>query len=208
MNRLTELGIKYDTDKATGHGFTDFYHDYLVKYVNPIMLEVGIYNGASLKMWEEFYGYPLIVAVDIEDKKQYNNNNIKTIIADQGNPEDLRKKCEAISPIYDIIIDDGSHIIEHQIRTLATMYPLLTSGGTYIVEDIHTSFIAGQYNPNGDLFTTYDLLYRISQRLEIDCPYITKEQLDYIVENTDTLAIYQKDKNDYMHSMTSLLVKK
>jgi hypothetical protein len=207
MDRLTEIGIKYNTDKATGHGFTQFYSKYLEGYINPAILEIGIYEGASLKMWEEFYGYPLIVGVDIEDKKQFENSNIKTLVADQGKPEQLLK-CLDICSEYDIIIDDGSHIIWHQISTLANMFPYLKSGGTYILEDLHTSFIHGQYNQNGDLLTAYDFLYRIGDRLEVETPYATPEQIQYLKDNVQTVEIFQLNGNDYMHSITSAITKR
>ena len=39
----------------------------------------------------------------------------------------------------DIIIDDGSHIEEHQIFTFGVLFPKLKPGGVYIVEDISSS---------------------------------------------------------------------
>ena len=41
---------------------------------------------------------------------------------------------------FDIIIDDGSHVNEHQILTFEYLFPKLKPGGVYIVEDIHTSY--------------------------------------------------------------------
>jgi hypothetical protein len=39
-----------------------------------------------------------------------------------------------------LIIDDGSHIPEHQLSTFNTLFDILLPGGTYIIEDIETSF--------------------------------------------------------------------
>ena len=208
MDRLTELGIKYNTDKATGHGFTEFYYPYLEKYINPSILEIGIYDGASLKMWEEFYGYPNIIGVDILEKKQYENQNIRTVVADQGNPTDLLSKCTALVPEYDIIIDDGSHIIDHQISSLVTLFPCLKSGGTYIMEDLHTSFIHGEFNPRGDPMTAYDFLYKVSKKMEIETVNATQEQIQYLSDNFSTAVVFQLNESDYLHSITSVIIKK
>lgn len=35
---------------------------------------------------------------------------------------------------------DGSHIAKHQRASLTTFFPLLTNGGVYAVEDLHTSY--------------------------------------------------------------------
>lgn len=207
MGRLTEIGVKYNTDKATGHGYTEFYENYLVKYINPNIFEIGVYDGASLKMWEEYFGSPFIVGMDIEDKKQYENVNTKIIIGDQGNRSDLLK-CLDFCKEYQIIIDDGSHIIGHQISSFATLFPYLASGGTYILEDLHTSFIGGQYNPNGDTLTAYDFLYRITRGLEVETPYATPEQIYYLNTHIMGAQIFQLNENDYFHSITSAIVKK
>ncbi len=36
----------------------------------------------------------------------------------------------------DIIIDDASHVLAHQVNALETLWPRLADGGTYIVEDV------------------------------------------------------------------------
>lgn len=210
MDRLTEIGLKYKTDKAgreTGHGFTEFYYPHFAKLTNPTILEIGIYTGASLKMMEEFYGNPKIIGVDIESKTEYDNGHIKTLIADQSNRKQLLKVLDYASE-FDIIIDDGGHTMEQQFRTIATLFPYVKKGGIYILEDLHTSFIGAHFNPNGDTFTSYDYIYRLSKGLESSPPYMSIDEVDEILSNTDKVEIYQKDPNDFLHSITSVIVKK
>ena len=207
MKRLTEIGIKHDTDKATGHMFTEFYDDYVSKYKNPKLLEIGVYKGSSLKMWDEYFGSPFIVAVDIEDKSEYQTENIKIIRADQGNPSELLK-CLDLCNEYQIIVDDGSHIIGHQILSLAHLFPYLSSGGVYILEDLHTSFVGPQFNPYGDMVTAYDFLYRLGRSMEIETPYANKEQIEYLIENIADIKIFRLNEDIYYNSMTSVIIKK
>jgi hypothetical protein len=42
----------------------------------------------------------------------------------------------------DLIVDDGSHLTSHQIKSLELLRPKLKPGGIYILEDIHTSFMS------------------------------------------------------------------
>lgn len=58
MNRLTEIANRYNTDKGTnsncdnnckGHGFTEFYYNYFKDLKHPIILEIGVWKGASIK---------------------------------------------------------------------------------------------------------------------------------------------------------------
>lgn len=209
MDKLTELGIKYGTDKAGHHTFTAFYSKFVDRFTNPTMVEIGIENGASLKMWEEYYGNPTIIAVDIKDKKQFDTSNTKTIVADQGNVNELSSRLKEFAPSYDLIIDDGSHIFSHQISCFATLFPHLKSGGIYILEDLHTSFIHGQYNLYGELLTPYDFVYRVCRGFDIeDCQHATPDQIDYLKNNIAEGHIYQKDEKDFMHSITSIIIKK
>jgi demethylmacrocin O-methyltransferase len=209
MKHLTDIGIKYGTDKATGHGYTEFYHDYLAKFENPTLLEIGIYDGASLKMWEEFYNYKCnIVGVDIIDKTEFSNQNTKIIVADQSYPDDLAAKCKNVYSEYDIIIDDGSHIVGHQISALATLFPILKSGGVYILEDLHTSFVNWEYNKDNAKTTAYDLVYRLTKGLDIETQYATEDEIKYLVENVAEAKLYMLNENDYYHSITSVIIKK
>jgi hypothetical protein len=207
MKKLTEIGIKHDTDKATGHMFTEFYEDYVSKYKNPNLLEIGIHKGGSLKMWEEYFGSPFIVAIDIEEKTQYETANIKTIKADQGNPSELLK-CLDLCKEYQVIVDDGSHLIGHQISALAHLFPHLSSGGVYFLEDLHTSFAGPSFNPANDMVTAYDFLYRLGRSMEIETPYASSEQINYLIENIADIKIFRLNENVYYNSMTSAILKK
>ena len=40
----------------------------------------------------------------------------------------------------DIVIDDGSHVNEHVIKSFRTLFPFLTEGGIYAIEDTQTSY--------------------------------------------------------------------
>jgi hypothetical protein len=71
MKKLTEIGLKTGTDKATYHGFTEHYDDIFALYKNPRILEVGVYNFSSIAMYLEYYDNPYIVGMDIENKAQY-----------------------------------------------------------------------------------------------------------------------------------------
>jgi hypothetical protein len=57
---LDGLGLKHKTDKASVlHNFLHFYEHFLAPMrLAPItLLEIGVYNGGSVKMWEEYFPY-------------------------------------------------------------------------------------------------------------------------------------------------------
>jgi demethylmacrocin O-methyltransferase len=43
----------------------------------------------------------------------------------------------------DIVIDDGSHISSHVIMSFSTLFPALSDGGLYVIEDLQTSYWPG-----------------------------------------------------------------
>lgn len=166
MRKLTELGIKHNSDKSYHHAFTEVYEPYFQKYVNPSILEIGIYNGGSIRMMDEYFdGYCNIVGFDRGDQLSYRSekSNIAVILGDQSVESDLMK-CLSVSKEYDIIIDDGSHFVDHQQFSFNVLFPYLKSGGIYIIEDLHSS-LHEYYNPNKSV-TTLDWLNNLKNQFD------------------------------------------
>ncbi|MDR1041214.1 MAG: class I SAM-dependent methyltransferase [Deltaproteobacteria bacterium] len=141
---LEGIGRKHGTDKsAEGPGG----HDYLRKYeffLSPLrdeeftLLELGIYRGASLRTWEEYFPKARIVGVDVEpETKAMAGGRIETVLGDLSKTAFVETLRELEARV---IIDDASHWWPDQLRSLFVLYPAMPKGGVYIVEDIHTSF--------------------------------------------------------------------
>jgi hypothetical protein len=43
----------------------------------------------------------------------------------------------------DIVIDDGSHLVSDVVSSLNFLFPHLSEGGIYIIEDLHASYWPG-----------------------------------------------------------------
>ena len=59
---------------------------------------------------------------------------------DQADPESLRAAAAEAGP-FDVVIDDGSHRSDHMLHTFHALFPSLSPGGVYIVEDLEANFI-------------------------------------------------------------------
>lgn len=104
------------------------------------LLEIGVERGGSLGMWKQYFPRAHIVGLDINpDCAQYAQDGVKIYIGSQQDTSLLATISEK-EGAFDIIIDDGGHTMKQQIGTFETLFPLLNDGGTYIVEDIHTSY--------------------------------------------------------------------
>ena len=60
--------------------------------------------------------------------------------ADQSSAEDLAGVLDALGGRLDVVIDDGSHIGEHQWASFRSLFPALSPGGWYVLEDLSTSY--------------------------------------------------------------------
>jgi hypothetical protein len=140
---LTDIANKYDTDKGSrcSHNpplhFTQIYDLAMRGMRNkPVrLLEIGVANGNSLRMWAEYFPKATIFGADIADKSHIDTARIKTFRCDQGDRDSLLDLIRQTGDV-DIIIDDGSHVVRHQQLTLAILKP---HAKTYWLEDLHTS---------------------------------------------------------------------
>jgi hypothetical protein len=147
-HNLNILGKIFRTDKVSGHKYVMHYEHHLKKfrdkYINLLEIGVGGYNnpkkgGKSLRIWKSYFPKAKIYSIDIFDKKEIQEQRIKIYQGSQID-ESLINELVADSGNFDIIIDDGSHINEHVIKSFELLFPHLNLGGIYIIEDTQTSY--------------------------------------------------------------------
>ena len=138
-----EIGLRHGTDKST------IYHDYLpfyearLQHLRPerfVLVEVGVFHGASLRTWSEYFPHATVVGLDVlEGCRCHEAGNRHVRIGDASQAEVARAVvAEFGRPL--VVIDDGSHLWNQQIATLQHFWPQVLPGGIFIMEDIHTSF--------------------------------------------------------------------
>lgn len=145
LNKLAEV---YGTDKWGAHSYTPHYKTHLKKFKNKKinLLEIGIggydhayAGGSSLRMWKSYFSRATIYALDIYDKKSIQEKRIKIYQGSQTDESVLNDMAKEANG-FDIIIDDGSHVNEHVIRTFEVLFKKLNNGGVYVIEDTQTSY--------------------------------------------------------------------
>lgn len=140
--------MHYGTDKSSdGHGYTRLYERFLgpVRYKSMVLLELGVWEGASILMWQQYLPNSQIVGVDRSDIT-IDTPRVTIWKSDQA-ADGLGAKIQRRFGDVDVIIDDASHISSKTIQSFKNLYPHLRSGGLYVIEDLQTSYDEKNY-PN------------------------------------------------------------
>ena len=129
--------------------YLSIYDRYLSLYRDKTvrLLEIGIAGGGSFPMWREYFGVQAILfGIDVDPDSC---KNVEALELDchartgsQADPHFLQSVVAEMGGL-DIVIDDGSHIAEHQLASFKTLFPLLSNGGVYVCEDLHTAYWDG-----------------------------------------------------------------
>ena len=148
---LDDLFYFYGSDKANifrlsnekGHGYSLFYEEQLQHFKKKELkvLEIGSYAGASAAAFAKYFPNSDIFCLDINISNfKYVSKNIEVFGVDVKNEEKVRSILEDIFKIkgfkgFDLIIDDGSHLLSDIIYSLNFFFKYLNYKGIYVIED-------------------------------------------------------------------------
>jgi len=121
-------------------------------------LKSGFRTGASLEIWAAYFPKAeKIVGCDINPacaNLTYDDPRIAVVVGD-ANSDDAQERILSHSSSFDLVIDDGSHTSGDIVRSFSRYFPKVTSGGTYIAEDLHCSYWesheGGLYHPHSSI---------------------------------------------------------
>jgi hypothetical protein len=167
---LTRAAIRAGSDKYGGHLYTPIYHRLFapLREMPLKVLEIGVggyeaeqAGGLGLKMWAEYFPNATITGLDIQAKKLSLPPRVKVVQGSQTDRALLARLSQERGP-FDIVIDDGSHVVTHVQETFRALYPLIAADGIYAVEDTQTSFMPSVGGRPDGLGTIFDLAHRIA----------------------------------------------
>ena len=146
------------------HHYIPLYDRYFSQFKNrPVrFLEIGVAQGGSLELWRKFFGQDAIIyGIDIDPNcKKFDGRAGQVRIGSQTDKDFLESVVREMGGI-DVVLDDGSHHMERTPLSLEFLFPLLSHGGIYMIEDLHTSYwkgFGGGYRTKASFFS---LLSRI-----------------------------------------------
>lgn len=129
-------------DKNGIHSYGPEYEKLLAPYREKVsLLEVGLAGGLSLKVWGDYFGpESRIYGVDL---------SVQFPVEPYGKRFQV-EEMDATSPEmatvfpgakFDVVIDDGSHQLGHQIATFNLLSARMNPGGLYVIEDVLDSHV-------------------------------------------------------------------
>lgn len=150
METLAQIYAKYQSHGRDGYGDKGTIHSYIEPYMSllePVrakarfVVEIGILNGTSLLMWEEYFAQATVYGID-KHLFPIDRHDLRPLIAagHQIRIFDATEAAEVKNHFggtkFDVVIDDASHQFEQQVQLYQNFKPYLTPGAIYIIEDI------------------------------------------------------------------------
>tara|TARA_R100000008_G_C3549955_1_gene149799 strand:- start:189 stop:974 length:786 start_codon:yes stop_codon:yes gene_type:complete len=140
-----ELGSRMDGDKHKHHfqnithlmRYEQYFSEFREEEFN--ILEIGASGGHSLLVWQEYFPNAKIYAVDVQPACARHTNDRITVRIGSQIDEEFMKSVGDQAGNFKIIVDDGSHVGEHMMKTLKIMWEYLSPEGYYVFEDTGTT---------------------------------------------------------------------
>jgi len=141
---LKEMVDNSRTDKNTVHSYLDLYQKLLInkKETAKNVLEVGISNGGSIKLWNDFFTNATVYGLDIiNDVWEGIKNNEKIILhtsTDAYNDDFFVTHFLNKNIRCDFMLDDGPHTLESMKQFIKLYSQIMTDDGILIIEDVQS----------------------------------------------------------------------
>lgn len=137
-----EMPLK--SDKGNIHSYIPVYEEILAPYRHTAknILEIGLFNGASMLLWEQYFTNAKVHGIDCDDQPHGGLADLRPMIAEgthnvhimDGSSEDQVEK-EFGETKWDVVIDDSNHLMVSQIKTVQIFKSKMNKGGIMVIED-------------------------------------------------------------------------
>jgi len=145
-NRWNEGGDKMSPER---HGYADDYARLLSRWQSPTIVEVGVFQGASLAVWCDLFPQGRVIGLDFDLSRFWQHRPVLkeagafvlsepvTVSMWDAYAPDLPSLDAALGGrTVDVLIDDGPHTDVAVLTVLDVMLPRMSPQFTYIVEDM------------------------------------------------------------------------
>jgi len=189
--------------EVLGHGFAKFYKQHLEKFRKRRInfLEIGTWKGTSVAAFYFYLKKAKIFCIDKNFKLAFKGLRINFFNCDTRKPDELskfinffrKKNCDS----FDVIIDDGSHLLSDMLKNLKYFFKYLSPGELYVIEDYnHPKYFnylndTGQQEPFMD-----DVLLSLKRKVNFKSDIIKHEDQTQIFNDIKNIYTYKGDMHN------------
>ena len=192
--------MKRDSNlRIQGHNYAKFYDEFFFEKKNKELniLEIGSFYGNAAAALYFYFKNAKIYSADIfPDLFSYTSNRIKNFYVDSSSEKSITQNILKKDKKFEIIIEDACHAYKDQIISLFMLFPILSSGGIFITEELDFPDTRTDMNLNNEKPTLRDILLSIKSGENFENPLISKDQKDYFLKNFDKISILKGNHNE------------
>lgn len=143
---LAEIVDDTRTDKNTVHTYLPLYDELLLsrKETAKNVLEVGIHQGGSIKMWHDYFtnavvcGLDTMTLIDVWPELRNKERIVLHTSTDAYNVDLFRANFLDKNIRFDMVLDDGPHSLESMVQFIQLYSQILADDGILIIEDVQS----------------------------------------------------------------------
>ena len=190
---------KRDNIKIKAHGYSKFYEKVFLEFKDKKIniLEIGsFYGNASAAMFFYFRNANIFGADINPDMFNYTSKRIKSFFVNSSSISSIQKNILHKKIEYKIIIEDASHMLKDQIISLFYLFPILESGGYFIVEELDFPEKREDMRVGQEFPDLKSILKNIQEKKDFNSKYINKNLKEYFLNNIETIDVFKGNINE------------
>jgi len=190
---------KKNKEKINAHGYAKIYETVFVNFKerNLNILEIGSFYGNAAAALYFYFDNANIFSADINpDMFKYKSNRITNFYVDSSSRNSLKNDLISKKNNFDIIIEDASHMLKDQIISLFMLFPLVNSGGYFIVEELDFPETREDMRIDQAKPDLKQILQNILKNIDFNSIYINDDEKKYFLENFSSIEIKKGNFNE------------
>jgi cephalosporin hydroxylase len=216
-----DISSGYDRRPSQAGNFTlvknrSYLRDYLRLKNNRYehILELGVFQGGSMVFFDKLFKPKKIVGVELASEPvgaldayiQSEAPHMKVFYNSSQDDEDLLRRIyqQELGGQIDLVVDDASHLYAQTRKSLEVLFPLLSPGGTYLIEDwawSHRNAAQGKNHPWKKLPAMTNLIFQLIAELG------TKNEIEDVYINNNHVRITKARRSDSLAVLNDLALR-
>ena len=138
-----------------------------------------------------------IFGADINpDMFNYNSKRMTSFFVNSSSTSSIQKNIIDKKIKYKIIIEDASHMLKDQIISLFYLFPILESGGYFIVEELDFPETREDMRIGQEFPDLKSILKNVLKKKDFNSKYIDQNLKNYFLDNVETIEIFRGNINE------------